>query len=148
MRHQELQMLKLDVPIEIYEQILHQARTEAPIEACGILAGIDGKVRKLYKMTNVDQCSTHCMMDPAEQFEVVKDIRATGLKMLAIYHSHPVTPARLSAEDIRLALTPDVVYVIISLQNSDSPAIKGFVVENDKGTEVPVRIVEESKWAR
>ncbi len=133
----------MDIPIEIYDQILHQARTEAPVEACGILAGIDGTARKLYKMTNVDQSRTHCMMDPAEQFEAARDIRAAGLEMLAIYHSHPATPARLSAEDIRLALTPDVVYVIISLQDSISPLIKGFVVETGKATEVPVRIVDE-----
>lgn len=137
-------MLKLDIPIEIFDQILQQARTEAPIEACGILAGIDGKVKKLYNMTNVDKSSTHCMMDPSEQFEVARDIRAKDLKMLAIYHSHPATPARLSAEDIRLALTPDVIYLIVSLQNADNPAVKGFLVEDGNVTEVPIKVLQSS----
>ena len=137
-------MLTLNIPVEILDQILAQARAEMPIEACGILAGADGTCKKLYKMTNVDQSSTHCMMNPSEQFEVTRDIRSANLKMLAIYHSHPATPARLSAEDIRLALTPDVIYLIVSLQNADNPAVKGFLIEDGNVTEVPVKVLQNS----
>ena len=70
-------------------------------------------------------------------------IAAAGLDMLAIYHSHPQTPARPSAEDIRLALTPDVIYVILSLQEAEAAAVKGFLIEDDNVTEVPVKIVEK-----
>ena len=137
-------MLKLKIPGNIFEQMLQQAKAEAPIEACGILAGKNKKVEKLYKMTNTDQSSDHFMMTPEEQFKVVKDIRSDGLEMLAIYHSHPETPARPSAEDIRLALTPDVIYVIVSLQNTE-PAIKGFLIEDKSVTEVPVKINVEQE---
>lgn len=134
-------MTKLEIPTNIFKQMVEQAKAEAPIEACGILAGSDGKVEKLYKMTNIDNSSDHFMMEPKEQFAVVKDIRSNGLKMLAIYHGHPGTPARPSAEDIRLALTPDVTYVIVSLQDSDNPVLKGFLIQNGDVTEVPVKIV-------
>ncbi len=136
-------MLTLKIPIEIFEQILAQARAEMPLEACGILAGANGTAGKLYKMTNVDQSSTHCMMDPSEQFEVARDIRSANLKMLAIYHSHPETPARLSDEDFRLALTPDVTYIIVSLQDMDSPVMKGFRIENGNATETLIELVKE-----
>jgi len=71
--------------------------------------------------------------------------------MPAIYHSHPVTPARVSKEDIRLALTRGVMYVIFSLQNADNPVVKDFVIEDGNPlskhgtsvTEVPIKIV---KW--
>ena len=96
---------------------LEQAKAETPIEACGILAGINSRVERLYKMTNADVSSDHFTMKPKEQFAVVKDIRTSGLEMLAIYHSHLKTPARPSAEDIRLALTPGVIYIIVSLQD-------------------------------
>ncbi|MFH1615971.1 MAG: M67 family metallopeptidase [Planctomycetota bacterium] len=138
-------MRKLEIPNNIFEQMLEQARAEKPIEACGILAGKDGIVEKFYKMINSDLSSDHFMMSPEEQFKVVKDIRGAGLGMLAIYHSHPETPARPSAEDIRLALTPDVIYVIVSLQNANTPVLKGFLIENENVTEVPVKIVKESK---
>lgn len=135
-------MTQLKIPCNIFEEMLRQAKAEAPIEACGILAGKEGLVEKFYEMTNTDQSSKHFMMLPEEQFKVVKDIRAAGLKMLAIYHSHPETPARLSQEDIRLAVTPDVVYVIVSLQKTDRPDVKGFTAENGKISEVPIEIMK------
>lgn len=134
--------MKLEIPTNIFEQMVAQAKALAPIEACGILAGSDSKVEKLYKMTNVDNSSSHFMMEPKEQFAVVKDIRSAGLEMLAIYHSHPETLARPSAEDIRLALTPDVIYLIVSLQGAKAPAVKGFLLEDGTVTEVPVKIME------
>ncbi len=136
-------MSTLEIPNEIYQQMLDQARDEAPIESCGMLAGAGGKVSKLYQMTNADAAHDHFTLTPEEQFAVVKDMRAEGLTLLAIYHSHPATPARLSQEDVRLALTPGVIYVIVSLAN-ETPVVKGFIVDNDIVTEVPVTIEEGS----
>ena len=135
-------MLKLEIPNTIFQQMVAQAKALAPVEDCGILAGSSGKVEKLYQMTNTDNSSTHYMMDPKEQFAAVKDIRSAGLEMLAIYHSHPETLARPSAEDIRLALTPDVIYLIVSLQDAKAPAVKGLLIEDGTVTEVPVKIME------
>ena len=137
-------MPTLKIPGDIYELMVAQARAEAPIEACGILAGADGEVKKLYKMTNADAASDHFMTEPAEQFAVVKDIRSAGLEMLAIYHSHPESPARPSAEDIRLALTPEVISVIVSLLN-DEPAARGFVMDDGDVTEVSVTIEDRQE---
>ena len=136
-------MLKLEIPRDIFERMVEQAKAEAPVEACGILAGSDGRVEKLYTMTNAHHSRTHYMMEPKEQFTVAKDIRAAGLKMLAIYHSHPDTPARPSAEDIRFALTPDVIYVIVSLRDARAPVVKGFFIEERNVATVPVEIMEE-----
>ncbi len=136
-------MLNLEIPANIFEQMVEQAKALAPVEACGILAGSNGKVGKLYKMTNVNNSNSHFMMEPKEQFATIKDIRSAGLELLAIYHSHPETPARPSAEDIRLALTPCVTYVIISLKDTKDPAVKGFCIENGNVSEVPVKIVEK-----
>lgn len=143
MRSEKLQMLKLEIPRDIYSRMVEQAKNEAPIEACGIFAGSNGRVEKLYPMRNSDQSSDHFMMEPEQQFAVVKDIRSASLEMLAIYHSHPTTPARPSTEDIRLALTPDVIYVIVSLQDAQTPVVKGFLIEEHNVTSVNVDIVEE-----
>jgi proteasome lid subunit RPN8/RPN11 len=94
-------------------------------------------------MTNVENSSNHFMMEPKEQFAVVKEIRSAGLEILAIYHSHPETPARPSAEDIRLALTPDVIYLIVSLRDTKVPDVKGFVKENGTLTEVPIKVLHQ-----
>ena len=134
-------MLKLEIPVRIFEKMLEHAKAETPIEACGILAGKNQRIEKFYPMTNIDQSSGHFMMDAKEQFAVVKNIRAAGLEMLAIYHSHPRTPARPSAEDIKLALTPDVIYVIVSLRDLNNPAIEGFLLNDGKIQKVPVKIL-------
>ena len=138
-------MAELLIPENIFEQIVIQAKTEAPVEACGVLAGKDHIAEKLYKMTNSDNSKDHFMMEPTEQFAVMKDMRAAGLEMLAVYHSHPESPARPSREDIRLALTPDAIYVILSLQDADNPVIKGFNIEDSTVTEVTVTIMKDQK---
>jgi len=137
-----LQVLTLEIPEAIFDAMIEQAKTEAPIEACGILAGRDHRVEKYYEMTNSDQSGEHFMMEPAEQFKVAKEIRAAELQMLAVYHSHPETPARPSQEDIRLALTPGVAHVIVSLQDPDRPCVKGFEIDDGQPAEIPVRTVK------
>ena len=136
-------MLSLEIPADVLAQMVRQARAEAPIEACGILAGTPGRVTRLYEMTNTDRRGDHFMMDPREQFAVVKDIRARRLRMLAVLHSHPATPARPSPEDIRLALTPGLAYVILSLQQPEAPVVKGFHIQDGKITQIPVKITSE-----
>ena len=115
----------LRIPLVINDAIITHAREGFPLEVCGILGGIDGKVSINFPMTNTDASNEHFMMDPREQFAVVKELRSKGLAMVGIYHSHPESPARPSAEDIRLALTPDVSYVIVSLAGPE-PDLKSF----------------------
>ena len=118
----------IKIPQAIHDEMIIHAKEGFPLEVCGILGGSGETVSEIYRMTNTDASNEHFMMDPKEQFAVVKDLRAKGLAMLAIYHSHPETPARPSEEDIRLALTPDVSYLIISLADADIPAIKSFKI--------------------
>ena len=138
----------MTLPQSIYRALLAQARARAPLEACGILAGCDGRVHALHPMTNTDASVDHFMMDPREQFAMVKAVRAAGQEVLAIHHSHPATPARPSAEDIRLALTPDVVYTILSLTDHDSSHLKGFSIEGGVVSEVPVTIIADEQPPR
>ncbi len=135
-------MSVLEISEDMFEQMIEQANEAAPVEACGILAGKESRVEKFYKMTNVDNSNEHFMMSPQEQFNVVKDMRSAGLKMLAIYHSHPETPAIPSPEDIRLALTPDVKYVILSLAEVSEPNIRAFVIEENIVMPMPLEIVK------
>ena len=121
-------MSALVIPGSIYRELLNQARRQAPIEACGILGGRGDRVEVFHPMTNTDHSADHFLMEPAEQFRVVKSLRAAGQRVLAIHHSHPASPSRPSAEDIRLALTPDVLYTILSLQGPANPVLKAFAI--------------------
>jgi len=129
----------LTIPQTIIDAIIAHAQRDFPLEACGILGGVDGAVSEQYPMANTDQSNEHFTMEPKEQFAVIKDLRAKGIEMLAIYHSHPETPARPSEEDIRLALTPNVSYVIVSLAG-ETPEVKSYRIEGGVVTPEPVSI--------
>ncbi|GFO53820.1 Mov34/MPN/PAD-1 family protein [Geomonas sp. Red276] len=122
----------IEIPRDIFNDMIGHARGGFPLEVCGILGGSDGAVSRLYRMTNTDASSEHYMMEPREQFEVVRDLRANSLTMLSIYHSHPQSAAWPSAEDIRLAATPDVSHVIISLSEADNPQVRSFRIAGGK----------------
>ncbi len=130
--------IMMKVGEDIYEELVEAAREDAPLEACGILAGVDGVVEKFYRMTNSDASAEHYTMVPEEQFAAVKDMRELGLTMLAVWHSHPATPARMSEEDIKLAYMPETIYAILSLENPAEPVLKGFEVVDGEANEVEV----------
>ncbi|MCX5771396.1 MAG: Mov34/MPN/PAD-1 family protein, partial [Candidatus Hydrogenedentes bacterium] len=138
-------MADLYIPKDILNELVAQAKKSAPIEACGILAGRGVRVESFYPMANVDNSPDHFTMEPKEQFAVVKKIREAGQQMLAIYHSHPASPARPSVEDIRLALTPGVVYVLVSLASGNAPVVKGFLIEDGAAMEVPVYLDNQAE---
>jgi proteasome lid subunit RPN8/RPN11 len=115
----------IQIPQHIVDAIIEQAYRELPNEACGLLTGLDGIVHKQYALTNVDQSPEHFSFDPKEQFEVLKEARLSGHKIIANYHSHPSTPARPSEEDIRLAFDPRILYIIVSLAE-EKPVLKSF----------------------
>lgn len=118
-----------------FEKILVHARTEAPVEACGLIAGRieDGNklIDKVYILTNVDHAEEHFTLDPKEQLAAVKDMRANGLVPLGNWHSHPVSPSRPSQEDKRLAYDSRASYLILSLMDENAPVLNSFHIEGD-----------------
>jgi proteasome lid subunit RPN8/RPN11 len=136
--------MKLTVEPDVHALMLAAARRAAPIEACGLLAGNGERVTKCYVLTNADASPEHYSMKPEEQFAAMKDMRAAGLKMLGIWHSHPASPARMSAEDMRLAYTPGVAYVILSLADPGGSVVRAFEMRDGVAHEIPVS-VRESK---
>ncbi|HJX52653.1 MAG TPA: M67 family metallopeptidase [Polyangia bacterium] len=140
-------MSGITLPRWIYQALLAQARAVAPVEACAILAGRERSVQAFFPMTNTEASADRFMMDPAEQFAVVRAVRAAGQEMLAIHHSHPATPAWPSAEDICRAVTPGVLYTILSLADPASPDVRGFCIEGGAVAEVAVSVFADTASA-
>jgi len=123
--------------------IIDHARAHKPEEACGILAGdSDGTVRRVYTMQNAEHSSTFYMMDSREQFQVFDEIEREGLDLVAIFHSHPHSPAVPSGRDKELAFYPDSLYLIISLMN-DEPESHAYKIVGEKVEEVKIVIEDE-----
>jgi len=138
-------MEKLCIPESVCRELIDAAKKAAPMEACGLLAGEDGRVKRFYPLTNADQSEEHFSMLAHEQFAAVKDMRLRGLKFLAIWHSHPASPPRMSAEDLRLAFTPDVVYVILSLGMDEDEAIRGYEIKSGQPSQIEIEIIKQLK---
>lgn len=131
----------IQLPRSIVNGIVLQARAELPNEACGLLAGKGATAIKRYGMTNADASPEHFTFLPAEQFQVMRSARAEGLDIIANYHSHPVTPARPSEEDIKLAYDPNILYIIVSLASAE-PVVKAFHIRQGEVENVALSIDE------
>lgn len=132
----------MNIKHSVIQQLIQHAQSEAPIEACGYLAEQEGIVTAAFRMKNVDASPEHFSFDPAEQFATVRQMRTTGMRLRAVYHSHPATPARPSAEDIRLANDPSLSYVIVSLANTQ-PDVKSFHIRDGQVAVEALHVIED-----
>jgi len=110
---------------QVGEMIRH-ALAEYPNEACGLLAGKEGRVEKVYSLTNVEHSPSAYRLDPEEQGRAFMEIKENGWELLALYHSHTHLPAYPSARDVEMAFYSDSIYVIISLTEVDQPNLRAF----------------------
>jgi len=95
------------------EQMIAQAKEEAPYEACGIIAGQEGRPVKLYRTANAEQSTTTYRLEPEEQYRIFLEMEEKGWELWAIYHSHPAFPPYPSARDIEQAYFPESLYLFV-----------------------------------
>jgi proteasome lid subunit RPN8/RPN11 len=100
---------------DILESITRHGEKDAPCEACGYIAGSSGTGVETIALPNADKSPEHFSFYPQDQFAALRSAREKGLRLIAVYHTHPLSPARMSREDLRLANDPDIVYAIYSL---------------------------------
>ena len=101
-------------------------RPGKPEEVCGLVRGRHGAAVGIHRARNVAP-------DPISDYEVDPQAllvqfawEEQGDALVAIYHSHPVSPAYPSASDAFNAHYPDAVYLICSLQVDEHPVLNGF----------------------
>jgi len=121
-------------------QIIDQARAARPEEACGLLAGRDGRVERVYPLPNAEQSPIRYLAEPQAQVDAMLDIEERGDEILGIYHSHLDAPAYPSATDVAIAAYPDAVYLIVSLAEGSSPVLGAFRIEDGTISEVDIAI--------
>lgn len=129
-----------------YEAILSHAHKCLPEEACGLIAGFADEngnkhIERVFLLTNIDHSGEHFSLDPAEQLQAVKEMRAQSLVPLGNWHSHPETPSRPSEEDKRLAFDRTASYLILSLMDIVRPVLHSFHIEGAESTKEELVIV-------
>jgi proteasome lid subunit RPN8/RPN11 len=114
----------LQLPRNIYDEMVAHARAELPNECCGLLAGrigadepARGVVEKRYPLVNQAGSPTEYLSEPRSMFTAEKDMRKNGIDILAIYHSHPTSEPLPSKTDLERSYSADVVNFIVSLKD-------------------------------
>ena len=133
----------MKIPQIIIDELISQARQDAPNETCGYLLGISGdeedEVTENYWMENIDHSSEHFFFAQKDQFAALRYAREKGLKILANWHSHPASPSRPSQEDLRLANDPSIRYAILSLLDGE-PKLNSFKILNGEVVDKEVHL--------
>lgn len=112
--------------------------SHAPLEACGLLAGQDSKVKAVLEVTNQAQSPVRYVMEPIEQLKAFDWIESNGLELIGIFHSHPAGPETVSPTDIAESAY-DVAQIILSRMDGAWKA-RGFWIENNGYDEVTLLI--------
>ena len=114
--------------------MFEQALASPGLEVCGLLGGRQQQMTTYYPVRNIaDNPDKEFLMDPAEQIDVMKKLRASGENMAGIFHSHPCSTAQPSELDRRMAYYPDTIYFILSLL-TEPPDLKAWYFDGDRFT--------------
>ena len=123
----------------LLDDMIDHARSEAPIECCGMVASRDGEAVRVYRATNAAASPLRYEINGAEQYRIQMAIEDSGLDLGAIYHSHTRTEPYPSQTDINLAFYPDAVYVIVGLAG-DQPDVRAFQIRDGQVQEAELEI--------
>jgi len=132
-------MKSLTLTKEQLQKMIEHVEEQAPLEACGLLAGLGSKVESVIGVTNQAQSEFRFVMEPIEQLKAFEWIESNGLELVGIFHSHPAGPETVSPTDIAEAAYK-VVHVILAhadgLWNT-----RGFWIEDGGFSEVSLKIL-------
>jgi len=134
-------------PEVLRQELIDHAREGDPDEICGMLAGRDGRVERVFRVRNTadevtaesgvfrdratgvaapGRRAVHYYMDPRDQLRVYNEIDDLGLDLIGYYHSHTHSEARPSPTDIRLATDLASFYVLVSLTDQTHPPVRAW----------------------
>ena len=127
----------------INEMVAH-AREDLPNECCGMVGGKDGVATSVYRARNLFESPLRFGVHSDDLFRITqKEMPAQDEELVAIYHSHTKTAAYPSQTDLNEAQKswPEVIWMIVSLEDEDAPDVKGYRLKDLKIADVEL-IVE------
>lgn len=127
------------LPAALRAEIVAHAREAAPHEACGLLAGRDGRATRAIRCANLaDDPLRRYVMDPTAVMQALRSMTDAGESSadgtegepLAIYHSHVYSGPYPSPTDRAEARWPSSFYVLISVR-ADVPEVRAYRIAQD-----------------
>ena len=124
------------------DEIVAQARAEAPNECCGLVATRDGEAVELFKTRNAAASPLRYEIDSKDLLHAYTAIDDAGLDVGIIYHSHTRSAPKPSQTDINLARFPDAVYLIVGVQDPGREELRAWYIDDGKVVEAPLEVEE------
>jgi proteasome lid subunit RPN8/RPN11 len=127
---------------EDLEAMRGHVRADSPLEACGLVAGMQDRSTQVFKIHNEEASRTRFRMDAKQQYLAFVTMERNGWDLLAIYHSHPSGPADPSRTDLAEAMYPGVAHLIWSPQ-PDGWKCKAFFLDDGMITPAELEVDKE-----
>ncbi len=122
-----------------------EAEAAWPEECCGLLVGRDScgeegdgvTVSRLVPSPNVADHEARRSkkdsfeVDPEGRFRLMRQLAGCGERIVGHYHSHPGSPARPSERDIEMAFEPQLVWLIVGVEDGKAGEITAWRLDRD-----------------
>jgi len=127
---------------EICLELVKHAQKQPREECCGLLAGEGGVITRVLAARNAAEEKTkNYEIAPEELFQLMRETRGAGLRLMGIYHSHPNGNNEPSARDIERAYYPDVAYFVLSPHADALQRIRAFAIREKVVNELDIHVV-------
>jgi proteasome lid subunit RPN8/RPN11 len=126
------------------DEIVAQARDEAPNECCGIVGSRDGQAVTLFKARNARASPLAYDIDGRDLLRIYDEIDENGLQVGIIYHSHTRSDPEPSQTDINLAspFLPDAVYLIVGVKDPEREDLRAWHIRDGQVSEAALEVDE------
>jgi proteasome lid subunit RPN8/RPN11 len=123
------------------QAIVDHAIRDAPNECCGYMSATDGVVQEVFEAPN-ERNSPYGYQLPAKALFAANELDDEGFEV-AVYHSHPRSPAEPSQTDINLATYPHWRYLIVSLKDGpDAADLRSWWIKDGRVEEEEIVVTD------
>jgi proteasome lid subunit RPN8/RPN11 len=140
----------LELSTAQYQAIVAHCYDGLPDEACGLLSGPmingpmmmepTGAVSAVHPCRNADASARTYTVDGRDYLRASRVAERDGHEIIGVWHSHTHTDPYPSATDVRQAVDPAWVYVLVSLRDG-APTLRAYRIREGVVTEVPVALM-------
>jgi proteasome lid subunit RPN8/RPN11 len=126
----------LSLSEEQYRRIVGHCYEGLPDEACGLIVGpvvgseATGIVSEVYPAVNADASARTYTVDGRDYLRASRGAEASGHEIIGVWHSHTHTDPYPSPTDVRSAVDPMWLYVIVSLRD-DAPMVRAYRIRDE-----------------
>lgn len=124
--------------------MVQHALEDAPIEACGLLAAVDGLVVEVRRAKNREASPYRFSIDPLETRKHEQAIDEAGAELAGFYHSHTGSAAVPSPTDIRMMgpfFGPPFVHFVIGVADREAPEVRVWYIEGAERSEQEFEVI-------